>query len=379
MTGNGGQVAVPLDNVEQAIPDIAAGRPVVVVDDADRENEGDIIVAASKMTPELMAFMIRHTSGVICVPLPGEDLDRLQLPLMTAQNSERMRTAFTISVDARDGVTTGISAEDRARTVRTLVDSATEPYEIVRPGHIFPLRYAEGGVLRRPGHTEAAVDLARLAGLTPAGVLAEVVNDDGTMARLPAAARLRRRARPGADLDRPAHRVPAALRAAWSTGSWRPGCPTPTASGGPSATRTRSTAPSTSRWCSGIWVTAQDVLARVHSECLTGDVLGSRRCDCGAQLEARWRRSPPRAAASCCYLRGHEGRGIGLLSKLRAYQLQDGGRGHGGRQPGTRPARGRPGLLHRRADPRRPGVRSVRLLTNNPAKVGRAGRPAASR
>ncbi len=169
----------------QAVSDIADGRPVVVVDDADRENEGDIIVAASKMTPELMAFMIRHTSGVICVPLPGSHLDRLQLPLMTPHNSERMRTAFTISVDARDGVTTGISAEDRARTVRTLVDSATEPYEIVRPGHIFPLRYAEGGVLRRPGHTEAAVDLARLAGLDPAGVLAEVVNDDGTMARLP--------------------------------------------------------------------------------------------------------------------------------------------------------------------------------------------------
>ena len=155
------------------------------MDDADRENEGDIIFAASKATPELMAFIIRHTSGVICVPMPGQDLDRLQLPLMTAQNSERMRTAFTVSVDARDGVTTGISATDRARTVRTLVDSATEPYEIVRPGHIFPLRYAEGGVLRRPGHTEAAVDLARLAGLPPAGVLAEVVNDDGTMARLP--------------------------------------------------------------------------------------------------------------------------------------------------------------------------------------------------
>ena len=159
---------VPLDSVERAVADIATGRPVVVVDDADRENEGDIIVAASKMTPSLMTFMIRHTSGVICVPLTGQDLDRLQLPLMTTQNEERMRTAFTVSVDARDGVTTGISAADRARTVRVLVDSATEPYELVRPGHIFPLRYAEGGVLRRPGHTEAAVDLARLAGLSPA-------------------------------------------------------------------------------------------------------------------------------------------------------------------------------------------------------------------
>src|SRR5215831_8537188 len=176
---------IALDSVERAISDIAAGRAVVVVDDVDRENEGDIIFAASKATPELLAFAIRHTSGVICVPMLGEELDRLQLPLMTTQNTERMRTAFTVSVDARDGVTTGISAADRARTVRALVDSATEPYELVRPGHIFPLRYTAGGVLRRPGHTEAAVDLARLAGLTPAGVLAEVVNDDGTMTRLP--------------------------------------------------------------------------------------------------------------------------------------------------------------------------------------------------
>ena len=187
MTGPGQWVVdgIRLDDVERAIADIAAGRAVVVVDDADRENEGDIIFAASKATPELLAFTIRYTSGVICVPMLGEELDRLQLPLMTTQNNERMRTAFTVSVDARDGVTTGISAADRARTVRRLVDSATEPYELVRPGHVFPLRYMPGGVLRRPGHTEAAVDLARLAGLTPAGVLAEVVNDDGTMTRLP--------------------------------------------------------------------------------------------------------------------------------------------------------------------------------------------------
>src|SRR5499425_177605 len=179
------QEGTRLDDVSRAIADIAAGRPVVVVDDADRENEGDIIFAASKATPALLAFAIRHTSGVICVPMLGEDLDRLQLPLMTTQNTERMRTAFTVSVDARAGVSTGISAADRARTVRTLVDSATEPYELVRPGHVFPLRYTAGGVLRRPGHTEAAVDLARLAGLTPAGVVAEIFNDDGTMARLP--------------------------------------------------------------------------------------------------------------------------------------------------------------------------------------------------
>jgi 3,4-dihydroxy 2-butanone 4-phosphate synthase/GTP cyclohydrolase II len=177
--------ATLLDGVERAIADIAAGRAVVVVDDASRENEGDVVFAASKATPELMAFTIRHARGLICVPMVGEDLDRLHLPPMTSQNQEHMGTAFAVSADARDGITTGISAADRARTVRVLVDSATEPSEIVRPGHVFPLRYAEGGVLRRAGHTEAAVDLARLAGLAPAGVVAEIFNDDGTMARPP--------------------------------------------------------------------------------------------------------------------------------------------------------------------------------------------------
>src|SRR5258707_4864797 len=176
---------VTLDRVERATAETAAGRAIVVGDDASREKGGDMVFPASKATGELLAFTIRYARGLICVPMLGLDLDRLQLPPMTSDNQEHMGTAFTISVDARDGITTGISAADRARTIRTLVDSATEPYEIVRPGHIFPLRYAEGGVLRRPGHTEAAVDLARLAGLDPAGVLAEVVNDDGSMARLP--------------------------------------------------------------------------------------------------------------------------------------------------------------------------------------------------
>src|SRR5215210_3184383 len=176
---------IQLDSVERAIADVAAGKPVVVVDDEDRENEGDIIFAAAKATPELMAFTIRHGSGVICVPMPAEMLDRLEIPLMTPHNRDRMRTQFTISVDARDGVTTGISAGDRAHTTRVLADSATEPWEITRPGHVFPLRYREGGVLTRRGHTEAAVDLARLAGLTPVGTLVELVNDDGTMKRAP--------------------------------------------------------------------------------------------------------------------------------------------------------------------------------------------------
>ncbi|MGV2386661.1 MAG UNVERIFIED_CONTAM: 3,4-dihydroxy-2-butanone-4-phosphate synthase, partial [Thermobifida fusca] len=176
---------IPLDDIDEALKAIAAGRPVVVVDDADRENEGDLVFAADAATPELLAFMIRHTSGVVCVPMLGEDLDRLNLPLMTPRNEDRLHTAYTVTVDARTGVHTGISAADRSRTVRLLADAASVPGDFTRPGHVFPLRYRPGGVLVRRGHTEAAVDLARLAGRRPAGVIAEIVNDDGSMARLP--------------------------------------------------------------------------------------------------------------------------------------------------------------------------------------------------
>jgi len=363
-----------LDDVARAIADVAAGRPVVVVDDADRENEGDIIFAAGKATPALLAFMIRHTSGVICVPMPGEMLDRLQLPLMTSQNAERMRTAYTVSVDSRDGVTTGISAADRAKTIRTLVDSATEPYEIVRPGHVFPLRYTPGGVLRRRGHTEAAVDLARLAGLTPAGVLAEIVNDDGTMARLP---RLREFAdEHGLALisieqlisyrrqhERVVTRV-VETQVPNEFGDWR-------------ALGYLNTVDNTEHLAlvlGDLSGPGRDVLVRMHSECLTGDVFGSHRCDCGTQLEAAMAAIAAEGRGVVLYLRGHEGRGIGLLSKLRAYQLQDGG-------ADTVDANTELGLP---VDAREYstgaqmltdiGVHSLRLLTNNPAKVdGLAG------
>jgi 3,4-dihydroxy 2-butanone 4-phosphate synthase / GTP cyclohydrolase II len=359
---------VRLDSVERAIADIAAGRAVVVVDDEGRENEGDIIFAASKATPELMAFTIRHSSGVICVPMPGEMLDRLEIPLMTPHNRDKLRTAYTISVDARDGVSTGISAKDRAHTARVLADSATEPWELTRPGHVFPLRYREGGVLVRRGHTEAAVDLARLAGLTPAGVLVEVVNDDGTMKRAP---ELRAFADEHdlamisiEDLVRHRRRTEVLVERAAETRL-------PTRHGDFTAYGFRMADDDSEHVALvlGDVTTDGPVLTRVHSECLTGDVFGSRRCDCGPQLDEALERIAAEGRGVVVYLRGHEGRGIGLVAKLQAYQLQDGGRD-------TVDANLDLGLP---ADARHYGaatqilkdlgVTDVRLMTNNPAKV----------
>lgn len=355
--------------MEDALEAFGRGEFLIVVDDEDRENEGDLIIAADAMTEERMTFMVRHTSGVICAPMADERANSLRLPLMVSENTESMRTAFTVSVDAIAGTTTGISAGDRTRTVRGLAGEHARAEDFARPGHIFPLRAREGGVLKRAGHTEAAVDLCRLAGRAPVGVLCELVNEDGSMARLPELLDFGRRhdlhVISIADLIRYRRREEKLVE---RFGSAR----IPTRYGEFIAVAYRSTIDDDEHvaYVLGDVEGHDDVLVRVHSECLTGDLLGSLRCDCGSQLDAAIERIGEEGRGVLVYLRGHEGRGIGIGHKLRAYQLQD----DGADTVDANLAQGLP------VDSREYGVgaqmladlglRRIRLMTNNPAKYG---------